>query len=113
MGRLPLTVLQRGAGPSGSLLLQLQDSVLKATGPGGKQEPQSGVIEAGHAGHHGQPVQEAQVPADDEDHLEGTGQCLSPGLGSLPRTTPAADSVQGVVAAVLVWGAATPRGLAF
>jgi len=32
-------VLQRGAGPSGSLLLQLQDSVLKASGPLGQPPP--------------------------------------------------------------------------
>lgn len=63
------TVCPWGPGPSSFLLLHPQDLVLEAAGPRGKQEAQSGIIEAGEAGHDGQPVQEAQIPADDEDHL--------------------------------------------
>lgn len=63
------TVCPWGPGPSSFLLLHPQDLVLEGAGPRGKQEAQSGIIEAGEAGHDGQPVQEAQIPADDEDHL--------------------------------------------
>lgn len=71
--RLPVspTACPQGPGPSGLLLLNLQDLVLEAARPRGKEAAQGGVIEAGEAGHDGQPVQEAQVPADDEDHLRG------------------------------------------
>lgn len=71
--RLPVspTTCPGGPGPSGLLLLNLQDLVLEAARPRGKQAAQGGVIEAGEAGHDGQPVQEAQVAADDEDHLRG------------------------------------------
>lgn len=58
-------------GPLGFLLLHLQDLVLEAARPRGKQEAHGGIIEAGEAGHHGQPVQEAQVPTDYEDCLGG------------------------------------------
>lgn len=67
------TTRPRGSSPLGLLLLNLQDLVLEAARPRGKQATQGGIIKAGEAGHDGQPVQEAQVPADDEDHLQGDG----------------------------------------
>lgn len=59
--------------PWGGLLttaLQLQHTILHPPTPGAEQEGQAAVIEAGDAGHDGQPVEEAQVPTDDEQHLK-------------------------------------------
>lgn len=49
-------------------MLDLQDVLLgSASGP--KQDAQGGIIETGQAGNNGQPVEEAEVPTHDQDHL--------------------------------------------